>query len=188
MKKIVYSSIAILLIIGSLAAGVSAATSSLIGKKVQAVVSVKVDGKQVKEAVIIYVITYAPVRSFSEASGYSVQVGKGEVLLTSPGTINRTEEEVVRALKIENQISILRGNITFWKSSLVGHEETVTRTRKSIEEVNVWNSTKANDVPKLDSTYAQNELKVAESAIADLEAKIETAEAEIKQLEAQLSN
>ncbi|WP_410770964.1 hypothetical protein [Fontibacillus sp. BL9] len=188
MKKIVYSSIISLLLLGSLAVGVSAATNSLIGKKVQSVVSVKVDGKQVKDAVVIDGTTYAPVRSFSEASGYSVKVGKGEVILTAPETINRTEDEVVRELKIENQISILRGSITFWKASLVGYEETAAQARKSIEEAIDWNATKPADAPTMTTTGSQTKLIEAETAIDDLQAKIKAAEAEIKQLEAQIKS
>ncbi|MBQ4899369.1 hypothetical protein KB559_11025 [Paenibacillus sp. Marseille-P2973] len=188
MKKIVYSSFFSVLIICLLAAGVSAATNSLIGKKVQAVVSVKVDGKQVKDAVVIDGTTYAPVRSFSEASGYSVKVSKGEVLLTTTETINRSEEEVVRELKIKNQLNILENNITFWKASLVGHEETAARARKSIEEAIDWNATKPADAPTMTTTGSQTKLIEAETAIDDLKAKIKAAEAEIKQLEAQLNN
>lgn len=187
MKKLVYSSVAALFVLGSLTVGVSAATNSLIGKKVQAVISVKVDGKQVKDAIVIDGTTYAPVRSFSEASGYSVKIGKGEVLLTSPETINRTEEEVVAEIKIKNQLNVLQNNVVFWKASLVGYEETAAQARKSIEDANVWNANRADDVPELDSTSAQKKLSEAEAAIADLQSKIEAAEAEIKQLEAQLN-
>lgn len=188
MKKIIYSFVATLLLISCMAFGVSAATNSLIGKKVQNVVSVKVNDRQVKDAVVIDGTTYVPVRSFSEASGYSIKFGKGEVLLTTPETINRTEEEVVNEIKIKNQLNILRNNVSFWKASLVGEEETATQARKSIKEANEWNASKADDVPKMSTSGAQEKLNKAEAAIADLQAKIEAAEAEIKQLEAQLNN
>lgn len=182
MKKLLYSAIAGLAILASLTVSVYAAPNSLIGKKVQSVISVSVNGKVVKDAIVIDGTTYAPVRSFSEAAGYTVTFERGGVNLN-----NQTEAEILEYIQLDNRLSTLRKSISMWKASLVGYEETVNRTRKSIEEVNVWNSTKADDVPKLDSTYAQNELKDAEAAIADLQSKIDAAEAEIKQLEAQLN-
>lgn len=182
MKKIIYSTIAGFVLLGSLTVSVYAGTNSLIGKKVQSVISVKVDGKTVKDAIVIDGTTYAPVRSFSEAAGYSITFDKGGVNLS-----NQTEAEILEHIQTDNRLSTLRKNVIMWNASLVGYEETASRARKSIEEVNVWNSTKADDVPRLDSTGAQSELANAEAAIADLQSKIDAAEAEIKQLETQLN-
>lgn len=183
MKKLVYSSIATLLIIGAMAAGVSAATSSLIGKKVQNVVTVTVNGKTVKDAVVIDGTTYAPVRSFSEAAGYSISINKGGVNLNS-----QTEAEIIEHIQTDHRLSTLRKSVTMWKASLVGYEETAAQARKSIEEANVWNATKPGDVPTMSTTGAQTKLDEAEAAIADLQSKIDAAEAEIKELEVQLNS
>ncbi|GGG08705.1 hypothetical protein [Paenibacillus aceti] len=186
MKKLVYSLVASIVLVGSLTAVVSAATSSLIGKKVQGVIAVTVNGKAVKDAVVIDGTTYAPVRSFSEASGYTVKVEKGEVQLTMPETINRTEEEVVKELKVKDQINTLRNNIVFWQATIDGNKETIKQAESAIERAEAWNKEAGEDVIKMDTSGAEEKLKKAQDEIADIQAKITAAEAEIAKLEAQL--
>ncbi|MCH1641816.1 hypothetical protein MJ257_17105 [Paenibacillus timonensis] len=187
MKKILLSVAASILLLGTLTAVASAATNSLIGKKVQNVIEFTVNGKPVKDAVVIDGTTYVPARSFSEAAGYSIAIEGGKVNMTGTETVTRTEEEVVAEIKIKNQLNILQNNVSFWKASLVGPEETAAQARKSIEEANSWNAAVDDDLIKMSTSSAEEKLKKAQAEIAELQAKIDAAEAEIAELQKQLN-
>lgn len=183
MKKVIYSAIASLLVLGSLTASVYAGTNSLIGKKVQSVISVTVNGKQVKDAIVIDGTTYAPVRSFSEAAGYSIAFDKGGVNLKS-----QTEAEIINQILTDNKLSTLRKSVTMWSAQLEGEQEVAAQARASLQKLDGWNASSPDDVPKLDKSDAQEKLNKAEATIADLQSKITAAEAEIRDLEAQLND
>ncbi|AZS17381.1 hypothetical protein [Paenibacillus lutimineralis] len=184
MKKIVYSAIVGALLLGSLTAVASAATNSLIGKKVQNVIGVTVNGKSVKDAVIIDGTTYAPVRSFSEAAGYSLTIEGGTVKMASSDT--QSEDPIAKELQTKYKIDTLQRNISTWKVMIEGHNETVKQSESFIAETKAWNEKAGKDDPKLDTSGAEEKLKKAQADIAELQAKIDAANAEIEQLQAEL--
>lgn len=181
MKKRIMLSLFSILIILSLTTVTYAATQTLVGKKVQKVVSVDVDGKKVKDAIVVDGTTYAPVRSFSEAAGYSLSIDKEVVKLQSIDTSK--EDAIVKDIQDKSKIGTLQYNISTWKATIEGHKETVKQAEKSIADVKVYNEKAGNDAPKLDSSGAEGKLKKAQETIAELESKIKDAEAEIKLLE-----
>ena len=86
MKKIL-SIVLVASMLGGTA--VFASGSSLVGKKVQSEVVVKLDGNTLGNAVIIDKTTYAPIRLIAEASGLNVGYTPGEVtLVTEVATVN----------------------------------------------------------------------------------------------------
>lgn len=182
MKKIMYSVIASILLLGTLTAVASAATNSLIGKKVQSVVSFVVDGKSVKDAIIIDGTTYVPARSFSEAAGYSIAIEGGTVKMTA----TQEEEAIVKEIQATSRIGTLQYNILVWTTQLSGEKEAAELARKSIEKIDALNANSSAEAPKVDDTIVKEKLANAEAAIAELEAKITAAEAEIAELQAKI--
>lgn len=168
-----------LLLICSVATAASATTSLLIGKKVQKTMNVEVEGKKIKDAIVVDNTTYVPVRSFSEAAGYNLKLEGDDVKLS----IETAEKELVDKIKADNRIDILKGSIRGWGAEIAANKETVKQAEKSIAEVKAYNEKAGNDAPKLDSSGAEEKLKKAQETIAELESKIKAAESEIKTLE-----
>lgn len=181
MKRIIYSTIVGIAIAGCLSVSVYAATNSLVGKKVQSVIAVIVNGQPIKDAIVIDGVTYAPLRSFSEAAGYSISFDKGGVNLS-----NQTEEEIIQTIQDIDKVETLKKNIIWWKSQLSGEKEAAELARKSIEKIDALNANSSAEAPKVDDAIAKEKLANAEAAIAELEAKITAAEAEIAELQAKI--
>ncbi|MFD1268851.1 hypothetical protein ACFQ3Y_15710 [Paenibacillus motobuensis] len=183
MKKKISVIIIGTLLLGSLAAVASAATNTLVGKKVQSVIAVTVNGKAVKDAIVIDGTTYAPVRSFSEAAGYSLNIEGGTVKLTDSA---KTEDQVVDQIKTDTRINTLQRDILIWQASIEGKQETVKQAESAIAEMSAWNEKAGKDDPKMDASGAKEKLAKAQAEIAELQAKITVAEAEIAKLQAQI--
>ncbi|MGG6309993.1 hypothetical protein [Paenibacillus macerans] len=185
MKKILISAVVSLLLLGTLTAIASAATNSLIGKKVQNVIEFTVNGKPVKDAVIIDGTTYVPARSFSEAAGYSIAIEGGKVNMT--GTETQSEDAIVKELQAKSRISTLQYNISVWQATIEGNNELVKQAQSAIEEAEKWNATVDDELIKMSTSSAEEKLKKAQAEIAEYQAKIDAANAEIAELQAQLS-
>lgn len=181
MKRVMYSTFVGIVIAGCLSVSVYAATNSLVGKKVQSVIAVVVNGQPIKDAIVIDGVTYAPLRSFSEAAGYSISYDKGGVNLS-----NQTEEELVEQIQADHRLSTLRKSIIMWEAQLSGEQENAELARKSIEKIDALNANSSAEAPKVDDAIVKEKLAVAEAAIAELEAKITAAEAEIAELQAKI--
>lgn len=130
MKKIL-SIVLVASMIGGTA--VFASGSTLVGKKVQSEVVVKLDGDTLGNAVIIDKTTYAPVRLIAEASGLNVGYTPGEVtLVTEVSTVNTPDELTkekrqltVRASFLTDAISDAEYLLDKHRMSLVQVDETV---------------------------------------------------------------
>lgn len=198
MKKILFSAAVSLLLLGTLTAIASAATNSLIGKKVQSAIEFTVNGKPVKDAVIIDGTTYVPARSFSEAAGYSIAIEGGTVKMigtetqvedasdTEAVTETRSEDDITTELRTKHEIRTLQNNISTWQIMIDGNSETAKQAQDAINKAEEWNATKGDDVIKMSTKGAEDKLAKAQAEIAELQAKIDAAEEEIKLLEAQL--
>lgn len=183
MKKVIYSVLTGTLLFGSVAAVSYAAANSLIGKKVQGVKAVTVNGKAVKDAVVIDGTTYAPVRSFSEAAGYALNIEGGAVKLTTTETVT-DEDQIVSELKIKDQIQTLQFNIKQYQSNIDADNEVIKQVQASIDHLTELSKT--NDIPFFDLSAEKQKIEDKKAEIADLQKKIDFANAEIAQLEAQL--
>jgi predicted RNase H-like nuclease (RuvC/YqgF family) len=74
----------------ALASGVS----DLIGKKVDGVKNVSLNGDSIGQAVIIQGKSYLPVRDLADGYGSKIEIQKGgDILLTTPTDTNKTPEE-----------------------------------------------------------------------------------------------
>lgn len=79
MKKIMAAALVSLsLLVG---ASAYAASSNLVGQKVQGLFAVKKDGIKIADAVIINGVAYAPVRAVSEAVGINLSVSGKEIIM-----------------------------------------------------------------------------------------------------------
>ncbi|MEC0241969.1 hypothetical protein P4H66_19385 [Paenibacillus dokdonensis] len=183
MKKIIYSALVSALLFGSVAAVSYAATSGLIGKKVQGIITVSVNGKAVKDAVVIDGTTYAPVRSFSEAAGYALNIEGGTVKLSNP-TQESSEDQIVSELKIKDRIQTLQTMVKQYQLTIDTDNEIITQTQASID--NLTALSKQNDIPFLDLSASKKKVEDAKAEITDLQKKIDAANAEITGLQDQL--
>lgn len=179
MRKYVWSGVIALAVGLVAAAGVGADSASLIGKKVQAVVSFEVNGKPVKDAVIINGVTYVPARSFSEAVGYTVAVEGGKVKMSS------NDDKIGETLNYKWRISVLQQNITTWNTEIEGFKEEVKQAENAIKEAEELNS-KTSDLTKIDTSGVEEKLRKANAAIAETQVKIDAANAEIAELQAKI--
>jgi len=165
MKKVIYSALAGALLFGSLAAVSYAATSGLIGKKVQGVVAVSVNGKSVKDAVVIDGTTYAPVRSFSEAAGYTLNVEGGAVKLTSPQG-GENAEFLTRQIEVyKQQIGYRQSQITSIK------DEVIKPSQEYLDKMNELSKT--DDVSFLDLSGVKKKIEDGNAQISTLQSEID---------------
>jgi len=190
MKKAIYSSILAIVLLSSLTATAIAATSSLVGKKVQSVVPVELNGKAIKDAVVIDGVTYAPVRSLSDASGYVLSVEGGKVKMTTksgtipPSEVTTTQQDptvnaavLARIQFLKNEINSTTDNIRIMESeSIVMLESKIAIQLAYTVDVDAHKSLAASIQKNLDEERAQ---------VSELRKKITAANAEIAQLESQ---
>jgi hypothetical protein len=183
MKKTIYSSLIALVFLLSLAAIATAATTSLVGKKVQSTMSVELNGKTIKDAIVVDGVTYAPVRSLADVSGYKLSIKGGKVSMTSEvatmqhdPTINAAALQRIQFLK--NEIESTAENIHITKST------SIMELEKKIAEQKAFTT----DVAIHEGSVKILEGKLAgeHAYVAELQAKIIAANAEIAQLESQL--
>lgn len=84
MKKI--ATVALLSLSLFVGAAAFAASSSLVGQKVQGLFTVKKDGVKIADAVIINGTAYAPVRAVAEAAGVDLSVSGKEIIMKDSAT------------------------------------------------------------------------------------------------------
>lgn len=79
MKKVISGVLAVTLLLGSTT--VMAASSGLLGQKVQGLFSVEQNGTKIADAVVINGSTYVPVRAIAEATGTSIKVEGKKIII-----------------------------------------------------------------------------------------------------------
>lgn len=180
-KKIIGITASALLLGGSL--GFAAASSPLIGAKVQGIFTVqKADGTKIGDAVIINGSTYAPVRALSEATGTSLRVeGKsitlGETVETSPAIGETTEAEPAASAPAvtltQEEKDILMRRITNGERGLVAAQEDLVRTQERLAA-----STDTAEIQRLKKRIAEIEagIKGAQKALEADKARLAAGE------------
>ena len=165
MKKISLVVIAFLL-----CAGTAYASSNVVGKKVDSVISVYKDGTKLNtEAVVINGVTYAPVRAVSEAVGVEVKYEGGKVTLSTASTNNS---------KIEEAITRKEATIEATKKLIETCNNNITTLQGNLEEA------RKNFVEQPNSTFEDSHAyKVISGQIAEMDAAIEKAQAELTKLQ-----
>ena len=189
MKRFISGVIVGLLIFAGTTAFADTA-KNLFGKKVEGTFEVEFNGKKINDAAVIEGSTYLPVRSISEAAGINIAVeGKKISLTTQAGSSDMSDLEVDKSNAarsvIENKISTLEGEIK-WHNFNINATETgeLPPLVKRLAELKAAND--GSEVAKQGIMIVEGKITDSNAYIADLKAKIATAEAEIVQLESQL--
>lgn len=170
-KKIIGITVAALLLGSSI--GFAAASSPLIGAKVQGIFTLQnADGTKIGDAVIINGSTYAPVRALSEATGTELKV-EGKVITlvdsieSSPaiGETTQAEPAATTASAVtltQEEKDILLRRITNGERGLVAAQEDLVRTRERLAA-----STDTAEIQRLKKRIAEIEagIKGAQKAL-----------------------
>lgn len=177
MKKFVAG-----IVVGALLFGGSSvladSVKSLMGAKVTGIYTVEQNGKKIAEAAVINGSTYAPVRAIAEATGTPLKVeGKTIVLESNPEGNALSEEEI----QVVNKANRLKGDVLSWQSLIVAENEAAKTLESKIAE----EKAAADKVPGRLEALETN-LQKSRDYVAELQSKIDAANAEIAQLQAQL--
>ncbi|MEK5417020.1 hypothetical protein [Paenibacillus sp. FSL L8-0708] len=177
-KKIIIITSAALMLGGSI--GFAAASSPLIGAKVQGLFTVqKGDGTKIGDAVIINGSAYAPVRAISEATGTELNVeGKkiimgdkadaSNVISTNNNTITDAEsrEKIVAAIKQkEFNITDLEKTIGIYESmakEMENNGDLGKRAAESAEEYKKLVEQRKDELADLQKQLAEIDAQIAE--------------------------
>lgn len=188
MKKNYITGVISGLVVGALIFGgvpTFAAVKSIIGAKVTGVYSIEQNGKKIADAAVINGSTYAPVRAIAEATGTSLTVeGKRIVLDVNEGSSVPLEGDALtpEELELTNQIQKLRRDVLTNQQFIESENETIKMYEDKIAEENSRTEKEPIRFEGLNANIAKSK-----ESIAEYQAKIDAAEAEIKQLEAQLN-
>lgn len=168
MKKKILFITTFSLLLGS-SIGFAAASSPLIGAKVQGLFTVqKADGTKIGEAVIINGSAYAPVRAVSEASGAELTVeGKTIIMGSKPETTPATSE-TTQTEQVETPTP------TIMQIPLTAAEKEILQTRISKSEQGLENSREelSQAKTKLETSADATEKEKLSKTIKELEARI----------------
>jgi peptidoglycan hydrolase CwlO-like protein len=164
---------------------------SLLGKKVQGTFDVSFNGHQIGSAPVIDGSTYLPVRSISEAAGINISVEGKRIELTTTDEIVPTVTDAETDAKnrsnaeISAQIGLLKNKIQTYESNIkIERDEVLTPLEEKLKELET-----APQTGNSRQAITNIEKKIADSNanITKMQAEIDAAEAEIKQLEEQLN-
>ncbi|WP_059043921.1 hypothetical protein [Paenibacillus rubinfantis] len=166
---------------------------SLLGKKVQGTFEVAFNGNQIGDAAVIDGSTYLPVRSISDAAGINIAVEGKKIILTTSGsqivpdvTDAETDAKNKANGDISARIGILKNNIKTNETNIqIERDEVIAPLQKKLAELKAADD--GTDVSKQGIEIVEGKISDSQKLIAELQAKIDAADAEIKQLEAQLN-
>ncbi|MCM3294128.1 hypothetical protein M3661_28945 [Paenibacillus sp. MER 180] len=165
------------------------AASSIIGKKVDGELVVKIDGKQAGKAAVVDGKSYLPVRDVANELGLKINVENKEVVITSTSEDKIAEEvkKQVEAIKTENEISELKKEkqkiSERLESNKSGLEEAANWHKKSKERYEQARSQSS------DLKDSESQKKIYESAKAgheNLQNKITEDEKELERINTRL--
>lgn len=166
---------------------------SLLGKKVQGTFEVAFNGKAIGDAAVIDGSTFLPVRSISDATGINIAVEGKKINLTTSGNqivadISDAETDAKNKAEglVTSKINTLQENIKTHQFNIDLEKNTLSNLQKKLVELKAADDGKA--VSKQGIEIVEGKIADSQKLIAELQAKIDAAEAEIKQLEAQLQD
>ena len=180
----------------------AAEMSSLIGKRIQRVLPIKVGNERAPtDAIVIDGVSYAPVRAVAEMLGADVDFQNGEIIITpkggTPMTAGKaiTAEESSTAEENQRQLDL----IAELKTEKALLESDISAAQKRIDSIRSSYNWAAEMIERLKaSTLHSEEEKVEgeqkfrasmaemENEIATLESEIESKRQRIAEIEAQL--
>lgn len=189
MKKNYITGVLSGLIVGALIFGgvpTFAAVKSIVGAKVTGVYSIEQSGKKIADAAVINGSTYAPVRAIAEATGTTLTVEGKRIILeaTNKGSSLPMEGDALtpEELELTNQIQKLKREVLTNQQFIESEKETIRMYESKIAEENSRTEKNPSRIDGLNANIAKSKERIAE-----YQSKIDAAEAEIKQLEAQLN-
>ncbi|OMD03492.1 hypothetical protein MKX34_17140 [Paenibacillus sp. FSL R5-0636] len=178
-KKIIIITTAALMLGGSV--GFAAASSPLIGAKVQGLFTVqKVDGTKIGDAVIINGSAYAPVRAISEATGTGLKVEGKKIIMestteTTPSIGESTKAEAVdldtKKASIEAEIAKKKANIADLETNVIPPLEALAKELKNNGTLGKQNQQMADDY-KILVEKRKTELADLQKQLAEIDAQI----------------
>lgn len=181
-----------------------AATSSLLGSKVDKVISVKLDKVELGKAIAIDGVSYLPVRSLSTALDVGVDYTSSEINLTSskgattmevaPETTGQTtltnDEKNVKKDEINSKIGILKMDIQGAKDVLSNKESSKEFIVSLDESIQRLYRMKDNNSPGYSEEKVNNiqaQIDKTKKNLSDAETNLPIWEAELIVLEAELA-
>ncbi|WP_054939069.1 hypothetical protein [Paenibacillus ihuae] len=187
MKKIVVTTMASLLLLTG--ASAFAASTSLVGQKVQGLFSIEQGGKKVADAVIINGVAYAPVRAVANAAGTSLKVEGKKIIMedasaaqatTAPNgeinTVNTTEQTTPEDLQAEREkltkaIEQKKANITDLETNVIPPYEIMAKELANNGDLGKRAQASADEYKKL-LEQRKAELIVLEQQLVEVDAQI----------------
>lgn len=171
-----------------------AATSSLLGTKVDKVMTVKLDNNKIGDAVVIKGVSYLPVRATANAFNAEVAVNSSEINLTSEdidtGMNVVPEVEKVDIVALSAEIRVLKKNIQNAKDVL-SNKASGERSIVSLEEnIQMLYRLRDNNLPGYSEdriTNIQAQIDKTKKNLSDAETNLPIWEVELVVLEAQLA-
>lgn len=172
-----------------------AATSNLLGTKVDKVMTVKLDNKKIGDAVVIKGVSYLPVRATANAFNAEVAVNSTEINLTSeddidPGFSVTPEEEKVDIVALSAEIRVLKKNIQNAKdvlSNKASGERSIASKEETIQMLYRMRDTNTPGYSEEKVTNIQAQINKTKKNLSDAETNLPIWEAELAVLEAELS-
>lgn len=163
---------------------VYSAASSMIGKKVDGELVVKVDGKQIGNAAVVEGKSYLPVRDVANEMGLKIKVTKQEVTLTTnneqSGTNHETETETeIQRLKTEREETSKK--LEQYKGHLEHVRDRYQKAKKAHEDM----TARTSDPLYVETTKVDYES--AKSGYESLLKSIEDCEGELERIDARLN-
>jgi uncharacterized protein involved in exopolysaccharide biosynthesis len=153
-----------------------AASSSLIGQKVQGLFSIEKAGVKVADAVIINGSAYAPVRAVATATGAGLTV-EGKKIIMDETTISTAAEVQVQinALNFKRedltkQIQAAEGGIKMYETTYIPNAE--RNFNGALTEVEKTGSAAALEARKAELEQRKAELATLQQQLTDLDAQI----------------
>lgn len=158
------------------------AASSMIGKKIDKELSVKMDGKQVGTAVVTNGKSYLPVRDLADEMGLKIEVSKQEITLSS--TKNQSEvKESEKQVEIK-QLKEEKEQITKKLEQYNGHVGHVTESYHKMKKAHEDMVAQTSDPLYVDTTKVAYE--DAKSSYEGLLQKIDECEKDLERINKRL--
>lgn len=148
-----------------------AASSSLIGQKVQGLFSIEKAGVKVADAVIINGSAYAPVRAVADATGTSLAVeGKKITMGTEVSSSAKVDELNVQRTALLSKIKDAEGGIKMYETTYIPNAQ--NNYDGAFDDLSKSTALKALEARKAELELRKAELATLQQQLADLDAQI----------------
>lgn len=177
VKKFISGFIAGALLFGG--ASAFAASTNLIGQKVQGIFSIEKSGQKVSDAVIINGSAYAPVRAVAEATGTSLTVEGKKITMGDSTTVSASNQGKLDELNFQRtvivrKISEAEGGVKMYETTYLPSAQQYYENYKGTESEQQYKNW-------LDARNAEYEQRKAD--LAELQQQLKELDAQIAELQ-----